>query len=117
MKTINVETKEQLDMLYDNSALTIEGLTKESIPDFIEWIKKRSEMTDETVYIISGKMMNESYNLNGNNAYKDNLTIVSIPLNQIKNTSKFISDRFAVGARWFDDIVDNNRRRERETNL
>ena len=62
--------------------------------------------------IISGKTMNEYYNLSGKNAYKDELTIVSIPLNQLNNIDKLAIARFEVGARWFDDIVDNNRNRE-----
>lgn len=109
MKIIYVENKEQLDMLYDNSALTIEGLVEESISDFINWIKDLSEMTDEIVYVISGKTMNENYLLNDEDAYADDLTIVSIPLNQIKDISKIAIQRFSVGARWFSDIVDNNK--------
>ena len=112
MEIINVETKEQLDMLYGDAALTLEGLSKESIPEFIDWIKELSSMTSETVYVISGKTMNQNYGLHGNNEYPNDLTIVSIPLSQIKDVSKIIIPRFQIGARWFNDIVDNNRQRE-----
>ena len=49
--------------------------------------------------------MNDKYNLTDNNAYKEDLTIVSvIDINPLKIALK----RFSVGGRWFDDIVDNN---------
>lgn len=117
MKKIYVDTKEQLDNLFNGSALTSEGLSEESIPDFINWIKERSEMTEETVCIISGKFMNESYELTGTNKYPDDLTIVSVPLDIIKDINALVIDRFSIGARWFDDIVDNNSHREKENKV
>jgi hypothetical protein len=53
--------------------------------------------------------MNTYYGLKGSNAYPNDLTIVSVTdINQIK----IAWARFGVGGRWFDDIVDNNARRE-----
>ena len=104
----NVTTKSQLDDLYNNSAFTIEGLTEESIPDMMEWLKENTTFTtnEPIVYITKGKVMNEMYELYGNNAYDDNLTIVSVAdINLLSIAIK----RFSVGGRWFDDIVDNNR--------
>jgi hypothetical protein len=106
----NVTTKEQLNKLYSNSAFTIEGLAEESIPDLIEWLKDNTTFTSDNliVYVTSGKFMNENYLLSGDNAYPDELTIVSvIDIDLIKIALK----RFSVGGRWFDDIVDNNARR------
>ena len=103
----NVTTKEQLNKLYNNSAFTIEGLAKESVPDMLEWLKENTTFTTENpiVYVTKGKVMNEEYNLTDNNAYLDDLTIVSvIDINSLKIALK----RFSVGGRWFDDIVDNN---------
>lgn len=110
---INVTEKEQLDMLYNNSALTIEGLTEESIPDFLDWIEERTPLKERKVYVISGEVMNKQYNLTGNNAYLEDLTIVSVMLNDMENPNAVILPRFEIGGRWFDDIVDNNLRRER----
>lgn len=110
-KIENVTTKEQLDKLYDNSAFTIEGITEESIPDMIEWLKENTVFTTNEliVYVIKGNVMNNMYNLHGNNAYNNDFTIVSvIDIDLIKVALK----RFNVGGRWFDDIVDNNLRRE-----
>ena len=113
MKTITLTTTEELRTL--GSALTMEGLAEESIPDFIEWIKEYTPMKSETAYIISGKTMNEVYCLTGDNAYPDDLTIVSIKLEDMEKPMAIIMPRFQIGARWFDDIVENNLRRERRT--
>ena len=94
------------------SALTIEGLTEESIKDFIDWVKQYTPMINETAYIIKGKTMNEKYGLSGDNSYPDDTNIVSIKLEDMKNPGAVVIPRFSIGARWFDDIVDNNAARE-----
>ena len=103
-------TIEELDGL--GSALTLEGLAEESIPDFIEWVKEYTPMKSETAYIIKGRTMNDVYGLTGDNAYPDDCTIVSIRLEDMENSMKIVMPRFQIGARWFDDIVANNERRE-----
>ena len=105
-------TREELDGL--GSALTLEGLAEDSIPDFIEWVKKYTPMKSETAYIIKGKTMNEVCNLTGDNAYPDDCTIVSIRLEDMEDSMAVVMPRFKIGARWFDDIVANNLRREME---
>ena len=105
-----ITTREEIENL--GSALTIEGLAEESIPDFIGWVKELTPMINEDAYIIKGKTMNDAYNLTGNNAYPDDCTIVSIDLNDMENYNAVIFPRFQIGARWLDDIVDNNLRRE-----
>lgn len=107
----NVTTKEQLDKLYNNSAFTIEGLVEESIVDLIAWLEENTTFTTDepVVYVIKGNVMNEMYNLHGDNAYPNDLTIISvIDIDLLKIVTK----RFLVGGRWFDDVVDNNVRRE-----
>jgi hypothetical protein len=109
----NVTTKKQLDNLYNNSAFTIEGLAENSIVDMVKWLEENTTFTTDNpvVYVIKGSVMNDEYNLIGNKAYADDLTIVSIiDINSLKIALK----RFSVGGRWFDDIVDNNMRREME---
>ena len=106
----NVTTKKQLDNLYNHSAFTIEGLAEESIPDMIKWLEDNTVFTTDNpiVYVTKGKVMNTEYNLDGNKAYMEDLTIVSIfDIDLLKIAVK----RFSVGGRWFDDIVDNNARR------
>ena len=50
----------------------------------------------------------------GSNAYPEDLTFVSIPLSMFKNIRKLAMLKLQLGARWLDDIVDNNARRELE---
>ena len=112
---IEVKSKEQLDELYNCSALTFEGLStdEESIKGLVNWLKKYSEISNPLpMYIISGKTMNINYKLTGTNKYKDDLTIVSIKNDDIKNLSAIVIPRFEIGGRWFDDIVNNNASRE-----
>lgn len=113
---IEVTTKEKLDELYNSSALTFTGVSaeEESIKDLIDWLKEHSEISDPLpVHIISGQTMNDNYGLTGTNAYKDDLTLISIKLENIKNVNAIIMPRFEVGGRWFDDIVNNNAMREK----
>lgn len=107
----NVSTKEELDALYNQSALTWEGLlsTDESLRQVQEWLEEHKVDTSSLVFhIISGEYMNEAYGLRGDNAYPKDLTIVSVTGIDV---TPVIIPRFEVGGRWFDDIVDNNRRR------
>ena len=105
-------TLEELNGL--GSALTIEGLAEDSIIDFVEWVKKYTKIKNENVYIIKGKTMNDIYGLSGNNAYPDDLNLVSIKLEDMESYEAIIMPRFQIGARWFDDIVNNNLDREME---
>lgn len=111
MNKITVKALEELESL--GSALTIEGLTDEAIPDFLDWIKKYTPILKEDVYITKGATMNKVLNLTGNNAYPDDLTIVSVRLEDMQNSSAIIMPRFAISARWLDDIINNNLMRER----
>ena len=113
MKII-VTDRETLKELEDDSALTIEGLAEDSIPDFIEWIKKYTPLIRETAYVIKGDVMNMAYGLTGNNAYQSDINIVAVKLSDMENYNAVVLPRFGIGGRWFDDIVDNNARREGE---
>lgn len=116
---IIIENKEQLDELYNSSALTIVGLNNSDndIKQLVDWIKQYSEVSNPLdVHIISGATMNKHYNLTGSNRYEENLNIVSIKNKDIKQLMRIIIPRFEIEGRWFDDIVDNNRWREEEQN-
>ena len=111
MEIVKVETKEQIDFLYAQSALTIEGLSEDSIPDFMDYLKENTEVHRERVFVTKGSFMNEVFGLTGKNAYQDDLNIVSVALVDFA-PGNIVTKRFEIGARWFYDIVDNNRRRE-----
>lgn len=117
IKTIRVTDKATLDELYNESALTIEGLSSEpeSLKEFAEWIEDHTKFKRKRMYIIEGRVMNEHYGLTGENAYpSDNCTLVAVKLSDLENARQLVIPRFAVGGRWFDDIVDNNACREEE---
>ena len=100
MEIITVETKEQLKELYDSSAMTWEGLRE----DNFEIALDMAGQAGAKGYITKGKVMNELCALTGDNAYPDDLNIFSI-----KN---FKGLAIQFGARWIDDVIDNNARRE-----
>ena len=111
-KLINSKEKD-LKMLYNNSALTIEGLSKDSIGDWVkvleDYFTDAAKKNGVEVYVTTGKLMNDFYELDGNVAYQDGLTIVSFKtLDYFANIGKLAVDRFSWGGRWFDDIVTNN---------
>ena len=108
-KVVEAKNKKDLDRLYNSSALTIEGLDPDSVYDFADDVIAHGGTVDEIV-MTSGKLMNKVYGLTGDNVYPDRLDIVSIMGNTVPMTMR----RFDFGGRWFDDIVDNNARRERE---
>lgn len=96
---IEVTTKEQFDFLYDNWAMTWEGLVEE---DFAKAMKEAGDIGVKG-YKITGEQMNKMYNLRGRNAYQKDLNIFAI--------YPFKGLAIMYGARWFTDIVDNNKRR------
>lgn len=102
MEIINVETKEQLEGLYQSSAMTWEGLRTE---DF-EVALNECGQEGAKGFLTKGKVMNELCGLTGDNAYPDDLNIFSI--------MKFKGLAMYFGARWMDDIIDNNARRQRK---
>lgn len=114
---IEVTTKEKLNELYKSSALTLTGVVAddENLNKIVEWIKRYSEVSKPLpIHIIKGKVMNKNYRLTGDNAYKDDLILVSIKTEDIKQVSQVAIPRFEIDGRWFSDIVDNNAVAEKE---
>ena len=114
MNITNVTTKEQLDELYNQSALTFEGLdsSEENLSAVYFWLLEHKAIIEDiepTFHIIKGKLMNDTYDLTGDNEYHEDLNLVSIT-GIIEY--QVVLARFEVGGRWFDDIVDNNIRRQ-----
>lgn len=114
MNIIKVENEEVLDELYDESALTFEGCMDSQIHLYVGWVKERAGLEKEDVYVIKGELMNRVYGLTGDNAYKDDLTILCFKLSDMENVGRIVYARFELDGRWFDDVVENNKRREEE---
>lgn len=114
---IKVTTRKQLDKLYNCSALIVIGLqdSDEELKAFGKWIQCRSKISQPLpIYIIKGKTMNEEYGLTKENAYPEEINLISVDLNDIEMGSKIILERFSIGGRWFDDIVNNNKWKQNE---
>jgi hypothetical protein len=117
MNKIEVNDKLMLDELYKDSALTLEGLapTDENLQELKKWVENYTAFKREDFYIIEGSVMNREYHLTGTNAYpEENCTLVSVKLSDLERPTILSIPRFHIGGRWFDDIVDNNARREEE---
>jgi len=102
-----------LQDLVDHSALTIEGLALDSIPQFVEWIEEHTPLKTKTVYVTKGALANREWGLTGRNAYLADINLVSVKLDDMEDFKKIVMPRFNIGGRWMDDIYDNNVRRER----
>jgi len=115
MNAIKVTTKAQLDALYDDWSLTVEGLdpAEKNLKELLDWVKEFTPLKREDVYVIAGAVMNREYGLTGTNAYPDeNCTLVCVKLADMERPNAVAVPRFQIGGRWFTDIVDNNARRE-----
>lgn len=112
----NVTTKEGLKKLYEGSALTSEGfvMSDENIEFYIKWLKVNgAEPKDPlTLYLTKGKFMNDTFGFTGDNAYPDDLNIVSIELDDLENWGAIVMPRFQMGLRWLDDCINNSLYRE-----
>jgi hypothetical protein len=119
MNKIKVNDRATLDALYNNSALTFEGVaaSDENVKAVLTWVKNYTPLKREDVYVIEGSLMNREYGLTGDNAYPEtDCTILCIKLDDMEKPMAVMLPRFTVGGRWFDDVVDNNARREAEKN-
>lgn len=115
MNIIEVNDEQMLDEFYNKWSLTFEGTTTddENLKWLINWFNEHDcKMIKEDFYIISGRMMNKVYHLTGSNAYPDNINILVIKLEDLETPDNIYVPRFEIGGRFFNDIVDNNARRE-----
>ncbi len=103
-----VSTKDTLKALEATSALTWEELHADdkSLSDVADWLASTKALFRDEVefFITPGHLMNEYYGLHVDNAYPDDLTIVSVDVG-CYGPMKIAIPRFAVGGRWFDDIA------------
>jgi hypothetical protein len=101
--------------LYEKSAFTILGSpdAMTTVMDLITALGKIGINYANKFFVFSGADMNTRYGLTGNNRYQDGLTCISF-MQTDQEIGRLAIFKMQVGARWFDDIVDNNARRERE---
>lgn len=102
MEIIKVETLEQLNKLSDCSAMTWEGLAESDFEIALQTCGNENAKG----YLIKGETMNKLCELTDNNAYPNDLNIFCI--------DNYKGLAMSYGARWLNDIIDNNARRQRQ---
>lgn len=103
--------------LKSGSAWTWEGMNTDSgnLSAIVNWFDEQGcPLVKNEFWYILGSDMNSWCSLTGDNAYPDDLNILCIELDNITNLELLFAKKFEVGARWLDDVVDNNERRENE---
>ena len=108
---INADAK-TLKELVDGSALTIEGLAESAIDSFLDWVEEIAGLRVRRAYVTKGSLANREWGLTGDNAYIDDLNIVSVKLDDMEHWQKVVMSRFRIGGRWLDDVYANAIRRE-----
>ena len=114
-KRKEAKTKSDFDKFYRGNDFTLEGITTDeaSCQMIANFLANRFEVnTPIEIFAIKGKDMNKVYDLYGDNAYPDTLSIMVIPLDTIKDNKDIVSAKSAIKARYFNDVVDNNEYRE-----
>lgn len=109
------DVDEILDEAYEGSWYTITGAggdTQEWKDGYQDLLNKEGIGTITRWERWYGADMNRKYHLTGNNRYKDDLVFMAFPLDGLDIT-KLAIFKMEMQDRWFDDIVDNNARRER----
>lgn len=106
-------TESDIQALEKGSAFTWEGMatSEDNLQSIVDFFKENTPTVKLPIkfYIWSGKTMNDLYSLTKGVAYPDDLSFVSIPLDYWPDLGNLPIIKFQVGARWLDDIVDNNK--------
>jgi len=112
---VNEFDEDLFDSFYEGSALTFLGMVPEEAQNYLDYFKDYTDVDDNVqCYIVSGSAMNDGYGLRGSNRYPDDLHIFIVPLEAFGDVGKIAIPRFQIGGRWFDDVVDNNARKNME---
>lgn len=114
IKTIS--TEKEIKELYDNSYSTILGAggdLQEWVDGITNWMKENNFGEMSNIVTFKGKDVNDLYNLEGDNRFKDDLTILAWSNDKI-DMGRYCIPRMQMGIRWFDDIIDNSLARQGE---
>lgn len=112
-------TDDDLVNLEKGSAFTFEGLMSDdkNLNDLVDFFNEKTNIKiPMKIYHATGEKVNTLYGLTGRNAYPNDLDIVLLPLDNWNELGDLPMIKTQIGARWFDDIVDNNRMRQEKNN-
>ena len=93
---------EMFSTFYEKSAFTLLGLTSKDDTLYNQLSDLLELDEHNTIYKYTGKDMNDYFHLTGRNRYPDDLVVITI------DDYYNVTIKLLLGARWFDDIVDNN---------
>lgn len=98
-----------IQQAYDDWYYTILGAGG----DLNEWIEGYQKLcntknigTIKQWYVTKGSVLNQKWNLEGNDRFKDDLTILMFDYEGM-NIGKLAIFKLNMGDRWFTDIIDN----------
>lgn len=116
MRTLKTASKEDLQMLYNDSAFTYVWLLDEekeyeSLENFLFdkcWLTKPEEVI---MYKASGRLVNETFVLEWKNRFPGDLNIVFLPLSNFSKDEiwRLAIIKLQIWARRFDDIINNSK--------
>jgi len=107
-------TSELFKKAYEGSYYTIIGCggeLRDWMDGYEELLTKAEIGKPSEWFEFTGRDMNAEYGLTGNNRYPDDLHFLCFPLDGLA-VGKLAMFKLQMGDRWFDDIVDNNARRD-----
>lgn len=111
--------EEKVKELKNNSAFTWEGMaiSVDNLQAIVDDLKENTKIKLPVIfYTWKGELFNAMYGLTENNAYPDDLNFLSIDLDNWEGVGNLPTYKMQVGARWLDDIVDNNTIRQNKIN-
>lgn len=116
---VNADNREAMfNAAYNGSYYTIIGCggnLNEWATGYRELLEERGIGTHKEFITFKGADMNKIYGLTGDNSYNNELTFLMFPLDTL-DVEKLAIFKLQACDRWFDDIVDNNQRRQSDIN-
>ena len=103
-EVVYIQTREDLDILYEKSTYSIQGIQEEDISNLLEDFSQIiAPATIKTVYLITGEVLNREFELRPDKQYpEDYLTACFVAPDSVKRIRSW-------KGHWFDDIIDNAR--------
>jgi len=111
--TLTLATEKDLKRFYDDWSFTFEGMAgdNKNLKDIKKFLNDKFKVKfSGNYYLVKGKLMNSHYGLKGDNKYPNDLDILVLMQGEFGNINSLPMAKMSVGARWFTDIVDNNKR-------
>lgn len=105
-----VTTEKELDFLKSQSACTMVGAGG----DLQEWINgltgilvERGIGKPQSWFTWNGELVNQTYVLEGDNRFQDDLTFLAFSLDGL-DVGKLAIFKLEFGLRWLDDLIENS---------